>query len=371
MKLENIFRNFLAWLISFLFPIKKITKNDLLNLWNNGDIKRVLVVRQNQGIGDMLLFTPVIRALKESNNDLQIDLIASSHNYAAVKTNSYLNKIYIWKKSSIINNISIIFKTRKMNYDISIVVSSHTPSFTSFLYSRLSAPRVIISYDSSNYYGGNNWSRAFSSYELEVMDENVPEIDKFLNLISPFQLKTGYKTDFFVPQDVIFETQKSYENLGFPEAGIFLGGNSKRPDRIWGAKNWASLYKELEKSGIKTVAIIPPPDIKAGGGNKEENFYDEVCKIVGRKIDCFSDCDILKVAGFIKNLKVFVTPDGGIFHLSVAVGVNTVGIFIKTDYKRWSPQLSWVYPVQSADYTPSGISVDDVLKKVKEVLKIK
>jgi len=369
MKLENVFRNFLANVINFFFPVKKLKRNDLLNLWNNGDIKRILLIRQNQGIGDMFLFTPVIRALKEAKDNLQIDLIVSSYNCVAVNTNPYLNKIYIWKKSDIIDNLSLIFKTRKMNYDMAIVVSSHTPSFTSFFYARLANPKVIISYDSSKYYGGNNWSKAFSSYEIQVMDEDTPEIDKFLNLISPLSLKTSYKTDFFVPDDIIKDTKKIYEYLGSPEAGIFLGGNPKRPDRIWGAKNWALLYKELEKLKIKTIAIIPPPNIKAGGGDKEENFYDEVCKIAGKKIDYFSDSNILKVAGFIKNLKVFITPDGGVFHTSVAVGVNTVGIFIKTDHRRWSPKLSWVYPVQSLDHTPSGVLVEEVLKKVTEILK--
>jgi ADP-heptose:LPS heptosyltransferase len=369
MRFENIFRNFLAKIISLLFPVKKVTANELFDLWNDGKIKKILFVRQNQGIGDMLLLTPVFRILKEAKRDLQIDLIASSHNYVAIKTNPYLNKIYVWKKSNILNNLSIIFKTRKANYDMAIVVWSHTPSFTSFLYARLSSAGVIISYDSSTYYGGNNWSRLFSSYELKVMNENVYEIDKFLNLISPFKLKTSYKTDFFVPNNIIKETKKNYEQLGFPEIGVFLGGNSKRPDRIWGAKNWAFLYTKLENSGFKTVAIIPHPNVRSGGGNKEENFYDEVCNIVGKKIDYFSDSDILKVAGFIKNLKVFITPDGGIFHLSVALGINTVGIFIKTDHKRWAVPLSWVYPIQSKDYTPSGVSVDDVFKKVVEILR--
>jgi len=71
MRFENIFRNFLAKIISLLFPVKKVTANELFDLWNDGKIKKILFVRQNQGIGDMLLLTPVFRILKEAKKDYE------------------------------------------------------------------------------------------------------------------------------------------------------------------------------------------------------------------------------------------------------------------------------------------------------------
>jgi hypothetical protein len=71
MRFENIFRNFLAKIIFLLFPVKKVTANELFDLWNDGKIKKILFVRQNQGIGDMLLLTPVFRILKEAKKDYE------------------------------------------------------------------------------------------------------------------------------------------------------------------------------------------------------------------------------------------------------------------------------------------------------------
>lgn len=367
MKFKNKLLNAVSYLIYLISPPRKISYSEVLNRWNNGMIKRVLFVRQNQGIGDMILFTPVIASLKKSRKDTEIDLIASSYNYVAVKTNPFISKIYIWSKSNIFKNISIILEMRKRRYDLAVVVSSHTSSFTSFLYAKLSGSKIIIGYKSHKPEGAL-WSRYMSDIEIPPAPNNISEIDKFAGLIAPLSVKSDGIPQFYIPDPVIKEMKKIYELKSKPHVGLFLGGNSKRTDRIWNAESWAEVIIELGKRNIRTICIVPPADIKAGGGNKEKILYDEVCKITGEKLDFFSDKDIIKTAGFIKNLKVFISPDGGIFHISVAVRVNTIGIFIKTDSKRWAPSLPWVYPIQSYNGTPEGIKPSDVVKTAVNIL---
>ncbi len=371
MKIENKFRNLLAFVFNLISPIKKISSEEVLNEWNCGKIKKILIIRQNQGIGDLLLFTPVISALRKNNPTCEIDFMASSHNVVAIKSNPDINEIYVWKKSSFFKNVKIILNMRKKKYDLCLVVSSHTPSFTSFLYAKLSGSKITVGYDSIGFYGGALWSRYMANIELPPPDNKTPEIEKFAGFLSPLNIKSDLVPRFYVPESYLKEIEELYKAKSFPEVGIFLGGNSKRTDRMWSAENWAEVYKELENKKIKTIAVVPPSDIKAGGGEKEKIFYEDVCEILGKKIDFFSDGDISKTAGFLKKLSVFVCPDGGIFHLSVAIGVNTVGIFVKTDPERWAPKLDWVFTIKSSDGTPDGVAVEDVVKKVVAILEKK
>lgn len=371
MKIENKFRNLLAFVLNLISPINKISSQKILSEWNGGKIKKILIIRQNQGIGDLLLFTPVISALRKNNPTCEIDFMASSHNVVAVKTNPDINEIYVWKKSSFLKNIKIILNMRKKKYDLCFVVSSHTPSFTSFLYAKLSGSKITVGYDSVGFYGGALWSRYMANIELSPPDNKTPEIEKFAGLLSPLNIKPDLVPRFYVPESYLKEAEDLYKTKSFPAVGIFLGGNSKRTDRMWSGENWAEVYKKLEDKKIKTIAVVPPSDIKAGGGEKEKIFYDEVCEILGKKIDFFSDRDIVKTAGFLKNLSVFVCPDGGMFHLSVALRVKTLGIFLKTDPERWAPKLDWVFEIKSSDGTPNGVKAEDVVKKIIWILEKK
>ncbi|MGC8866944.1 MAG: glycosyltransferase family 9 protein [Elusimicrobiales bacterium] len=349
-----------------IFRVKKYPANLIKRDFECAVIRKILIIRQNQGIGDMVLLSPVIRALKQSSYEKRVDMLVSEYNYPAVKGNPNVTRFYIWKKSCLFNWLRILRDIRKENYDIVIGVWSHTPSFTTLLYALLSGSKRTVSYNSFQF-NKTLWSRYMISCEIDA-PSSYKELERFRGLVSFLGLNVDERTEFHIEDEYIEAGKKFYFELSKPKVGIFLGGNSKRTDRLWRTQGWAEIVRKLIERKISVVAVVPPKRLKAGGGEREVNFYDEVCRKAGFKIPKFSHSDIMMVGAFIKNLDVFVCPDGGIFHISVACGVKTVGIFIKTDSKRWSSDAKWVSCVQSADGTACGVSCDDVFKAVLRFL---
>ena len=76
---------------------------------------RILFIQLGR-IGDMILSTPVFRAIKEKYPDAEINVIAGRHNYSVISNNPRINKIIIHKKPPVFVLINI-FRIRKHFYD--------------------------------------------------------------------------------------------------------------------------------------------------------------------------------------------------------------------------------------------------------------
>ena len=81
-------------------------------------IKKLLILRAD-GIGDMLVSTPMFRLLKQANPNLRLAVFASERNAAVIRCNPYVDRVYLrsgnpWKL------FTEILHARKEGYDVVI-----------------------------------------------------------------------------------------------------------------------------------------------------------------------------------------------------------------------------------------------------------
>src|SRR3982751_1682092 len=91
-------RNALSKWIGRAFPLAKLSAPALRAEWEAGKIRKIVFIRPHQGLGDLLLATPVFRALKSARPDVQLHFVADSYNHPAVKNNPDLDRIFVWRK---------------------------------------------------------------------------------------------------------------------------------------------------------------------------------------------------------------------------------------------------------------------------------
>jgi lipopolysaccharide heptosyltransferase II len=126
-----------------------------------------------------------------------------------------------------------------------------------------------------------------------------------------------------------------------------LGVETRRPDRPriglhpggkWEVKRWpvsafAGLAKLLAEQWDGTVVVLTGPG--------EERFTQELRERAGQSMVVVPDLPVRAVAAVISLLDGMVVSDGGIMHLSVAVGTPTVGIFGSAEPDIWFPYESF------------------------------
>lgn len=97
-------------------------------------------------------------------------------------------------------------------------------------------------------------------------------------------------------------------------------------------------------------------------------MYGEVAERLAQKPPAFSNSSLPRVVAFLKGLDLFVCVDGGLFHMAVAAGVPTLGLFFKTDPARWAPPVSWQTVMRPLDDRPTSLPPEEVYQKIREMV---
>jgi heptosyltransferase-2 len=112
-----------------------------------------------------------------------------------------------------------------------------------------------------------------------------------------------------------------------PVVGVHPGG--KWEVKRWPVRRFAELAGKLERErGARVIAFTGPG---------EESLTRELAAGAGSGIVCLPELPIRKVGALLSLLDGMVVSDGGIMHLSVAVGTPTVGIFGSAMPDTWFP----------------------------------
>jgi heptosyltransferase-2 len=159
-----------------------------------------------------------------------------------------------------------------------------------------------------------------------------------------------------------------------PVIGVHPGG--KWEVKRWPVEQFADLCHRLrEHHGAEVVVFCGPG---------EETYRDALVGAVGGKARVLPVLPLRRAAAVIASLAAVVVCDGGIMHLSVALGTPTVGIFGSSEPDIWFPyEKDGPYRAAFVDITCRPchshtcshvsclrrLSVDGVERRVEEVLR--
>lgn len=371
--LEQRGRNALARLIGTLFPAAKKTPEQIRQAWEQGQIRKVLLIRPNQGLGDLLLATPVLRALKQLKPEPELHFLAEAYNHLAIRTNTRITRHWVWDKKGMRapwRLASFVRDMRRERFDLAIILTSNIPSFTTFLFARASGATVLAC-STRPFYGGANWSRYLAHVEIAPPAVDAPEAAKFMAIVQPLGVSADYTPEFHVPPEARRWAAERWRRWAFPpgnrKIGLFFGGNPDRPDRLWPAEAWGRLAARVEAdSRLSLIAIVPPEALRSGTRASETGVFDKARSFLKSEPPQFADKDLVNVAAFLQGLDLFVCVDGGLFHAAAAAGVRTLGLMFITDPARWAPPVPWVFCLKADD--PRRLSPETVFQKIIDIV---
>ncbi|OGR90137.1 MAG: hypothetical protein A2992_08960 [Elusimicrobia bacterium RIFCSPLOWO2_01_FULL_59_12] len=374
MTLEHLCRNGLAWAWGHVRPAQTVSTAELRQRLDSGDIRKILLIRPHQGIGDLILATPVFRALQERYPALTLHFVGSPRNAAAVQTNRRLSKTWIWDKRVMRNParcIGLIRALRRERFDLALVVISNAPSLTSFLIARLSGAPCVGSCQTDALYGGTNWSRRLAHWQTPAADAGAPEHLKFFALAAPLVDAPCPAPEFHIPDSVTEWAKAVWQKMnltrGPAPTAIFLGGNLNRAGRLWRPASWAALARLLKERKEGPVIAVSPPRALNSAGVREGDFYQEFRRALGEDIPVFDEPGLPQAAAFLKSMALFICPDGGLFHVAAAAGVRTLGLFFDTDPVSWQAPYPAVSILRAPEGLPDKLSPEAVLDAIQRL----
>lgn len=326
-----------------------------------GDKPKILIVRQHNQLGDMLLSNSLFRAIKEKIPESFIYLLASKENYPAVVSNKFIHKVIILEKNKFWNLFHLtkfFLELRRQNFELAIVPVTVSISFTSCLIARLSGAKYTIgpaSLDNNQ----NKYSFMFD-YKIDVGKNSKSKqhiSDKILDIVRPFGIETEDLSEHILitEEDKKF-SREYFKNIDNLKVGIHIGAG-KVPNR-WSIKNFAEVINYLfERYNAFIYLTI---------GNWDEELLNEITPLLKHKPAVLRNLPIPKLAAIIEHSDLFISNDTGIMHVAGSTSIPLIALFGPTDPKIWAPKGKNKFSIKKGDDINS-IKVEDVLELINNI----
>lgn len=317
------------------------------NLTDLTAVKRVLIIRANHRLGNLLLITPLVQEVIATFPNAKIDLIVQGflgpiifENYEAVEhITSLPKKPFKNLKEYVKGALSI----RKRKYDFSI--NAVRGSSSGRLYTQIARAKYKVfgeeGQDFSGYYeDGMHIAKeqvyAFRNYmeRLGFPDQHLPVKNLSIQLTQEESERGLAKL-----REIADDSKKTISIFTFA-----TGSKCYKPD--W----WIPFYNrlQLEYPDYHIVEVLP---------------YENVSQINFAAPSYYSK-DIREIAAFISHTDVWIGADCGIMHLASASGAPVVGLFSRTNRNIYEPFNGKSFSLFTGDLTYDQIinAVDGVIK---------
>lgn len=331
-----------------------------------GNLKKILVVRQHNQLGDVLAGVPLFRALKEHYPDCELTVIASPLNYHGIIKNKFIDRLFVFDKAELykLTYHSKLRSLLKEEFDAVIVPVTVSISFTSNLIARIANAKTRIGPLILD--GKENESSYFFDRRVPIdwrkfPDQNIYE--RSIDVVKPYGISTdNFRSEITFDQNDLNEAKEFIRSMNPSPEDKIIGlhiGAGKTQNR-WSLFKYMSLIHKLnDMYKVKFYFTGSSKD------SEEINFVKNKLKI---PVSYFIDKKIPELAALISESNLFISNDTGIMHVAGATGTAQVSIFGPTNPLVWMPLGKNKTFVKRSDLIDE-VTVEDVLENCITLLK--
>jgi ADP-heptose:LPS heptosyltransferase len=334
---------------------------------DKGEIKSILVIRQHDQLGDMLLAVPVLRALRRNFPKSYICLVASPVNCQIMRNNSLVDDVVNYEKRTLLHSFREIDKfyhfLRSKKFDLVVVPATISLSMTSHLMARISGARIRVGVKSLN--GLENPTAFCFTHPVDLNWSDTPRKHhgaRNLDILAPLEInEEDLRSDLLLTEDEQKEADKFLSPLRKRHkllVGIHPGAG--HPENRWAPEKYASVAGRLAKEYNAGIIITSGP--------MDREPVESIKKHLQCEYLLVENSPIRKVAAIINSLDLFLANDTGIMHVAGASKVNLLSLFGPSDPLLWAPIGNKNRYIASRDKTIEGLSEEEVYAMIAIIL---
>ncbi len=274
-------------------------------------------------LGDAVLSTPALRAIREKYKDSEITFFGSSVNKQVLSPSPFFDKWLEIQTSSPFKNAKL-FKERKFDTAV-LFKNSWGSAFAVFLAGIPS--RVGYSREMRGIFLNKKLhppKKFFGKFKPESM----------VNYYSAIAEKLGAgqnsrNLEVFVDKEAGKRTNEKYPELFNSERPlfIFVPGGAFGPSKLWPAERFSELADLLIEYYDANILISVAPS------EAEKNIADKICRYSRYDLFNLSDnpLDLQELKAMISRADLVVSNDTGPRHIAIALGRKVVTLFGPND----------------------------------------
>lgn len=335
-------------------------------------IKKILVIRKHNQIGDMIVSIPMYYALKKKFPKSKITLLASKTNYSIPfkEINPYIDEVVIFDKSTILNQLKLIKQLRQSKFDIAIIPSTIRFSTTSILISWLAGIKIRVGVEEINGMK-NQFSFLLNiKQKFKWIEKNTHQILRNLEVVEQIGCKLNFNGIFEafpkIQEDEKYIIKKIIEKK-FNSKNLLIGihPGAGKIQNIWSINNFLTLIKILRVK-YKANFIIT-------AGYTDDDIIQKIqTELENLKIPFFlaKNFQFKTLMALIDQCDLFISNDTGVMHIAGLTDTVLIALMIKSNVKEWSPLGKNKFYISSSNDDINKISVEEVLNFCDKIFKL-
>ena len=352
---RNWLRLFEKWLD------RGVVSPNLINLYA---IRRILVIRQHDQLGDFLLSTPVLRALRQFFPQAHIAVIARTYTAELAYNNPYLNEVLVvpeklfgWTPLKIWRLLAGLLR----GWDLAIVLNTVSHSLTSDLLAYFSGARYVLGSEHRIFPGckRNFFCNLVARYFSQVKSQS----ERNLDIVRHLGIDTEDRGEVMAltAQEKLFASNFMRQH-GIDEKDVVIAmhpGAGKIHNR-WPVERFAELANTLHRRFNVRLILTWGPEENSLGVN--------LCRRLSFDPIVVHGLSLRHLAALLAHANVFICNDTGVMHLAAAVGAPLITIFGPTDPAEWKPIGKKFIAIRGEKHSCENVSVQQVLQTIQALL---
>jgi len=318
---------------------------------------KILIVQLGR-IGDMILATPLFKAIAKKYPDAEIDVIAGRHNYNIIKNNPYINDIIVHRKPPLYILLNI-FRIRRKTYNYLIDPKDHYSNESKY-FAWIAKANIKIGYNQS---------------KKRIFHHSVPGLSANKNLhytMRHFQaLKPlGIYMPTEIPRPDLYTSDYSEEYVVRFLAGLTdkplltLNISASKENKMLQPDKWVKILRKVDMRDWNTVISYAPPEKSVAEYIADKSVFPIL----------FRSRSMSDVISLVNRSSLLITPDTSLVHVASAFNTPMVGIYsgLNVQFEKFKPLMDdqTIIRASEGDSGIRTVNEDDVIEVLRNKLKL-
>jgi len=305
-----------------------------------GQIRRILILRMGP-LGETLLTTPVIRALRRRFPEAYIAYMVAPGREDLVSENPNIDEVITYSVSI----PKLIYGMAKRSFQMAVVLQ---PTFRLVMHTFLARIPFRIGFET-------NSGKGRLLHVAVPNNINQHETTRYLDVVRGI----GIEPDSEEPEMFVNPTAQAWADdfladVGVPSDQLLIGLNpgSGSESRRWSKAGFAQVGDRLHQKYDAQIFIT--------AGDAEGSLPHDVANLMSCSPIILTGITPMQLGAILQKCRLYISNDTGPMHMSTAVKTPTIALFGASNPRQWGPH--WQSHTIIARESMEDITIENVLE---------
>jgi lipopolysaccharide heptosyltransferase II len=292
-----------------------------------GDVRRILI-RANNWIGDVVMISPAVRAIRARFPEARIGILARGWVLDVLRGGPFYDDLIEYDRDGYHRGSAGLFRLarelRRRRFDLAILFQK---AFEAAALAFLAGARLRIGY-------ATDLRRPLLTHPLAPPPRGTHHAEAFLGIARAL----GCSVDDTSPSFHLDEASRVRAREMLRAAGladdqplVALHAGASKPPRAWHADRFGALGRALADRAGASLFLV--------GDMAESPLLEGIAALIpsGRSLVQPPGMSLREMAAVLERCHLFVGNDSGPMHVAAALRVPTIGLFGPGDPERTAP----------------------------------